>query len=148
MKNPSSKGRLAFCIWTRRHRRDLFIQHDYCKIMIKRINCFCYCFFRSKQYNEKYLKQRAILTPLNKDAEQVNDFMFDILSGSARTYKSSDEICKSSSDNFEQEGTYPIEFLNGLTFPRFPRHELNLKEGTPIMLLRNVNPFLGTCNGT
>ncbi|KAK6921461.1 DNA helicase Pif1-like, partial [Dillenia turbinata] len=112
--------------------------------LIETIVQVTYPHFRSKQYNEEYLKERAILAPLNKDVEQVNDFMFDILSDSARTYKSSDVICKS----LEQEGIYLIEFLNSLTFPGFPRHELNLKEGMPMMLLKYVNPFLGMCNGT
>ena len=30
----------------------------------------------------------------------------------------------------------------------FPQHLLNLKPGMPIMLLRNINPRLGLCNGT
>ena len=43
---------------------------------------------------------------------------------------------------------YPIEFLNSLSINGFPNHCLELKEGMPIMLLRNINPALGMCNGT
>ena len=43
---------------------------------------------------------------------------------------------------------YPVEFLNSLNINGFPRHCLELKEGMPIMLLRNINPALGMCNGT
>ncbi|CAI0625776.1 unnamed protein product [Linum tenue] len=44
--------------------------------------------------------------------------------------------------------TYPIEFLNKLTFNGVPDHEIKLKVATPIMLLRNLNPSDGLCNGT
>ncbi|GJZ37686.1 DNA helicase [Tanacetum coccineum] len=40
------------------------------------------------------------------------------------------------------------EYLNTITFPGFPPHELELKIGSPIMLLRNVNLSGGLCNGT
>lgn len=65
-----------------------------------------------------------------------------------KEYKSSDEMCQGCSDNLEQESIYPTEFLNGLKFPGFPDHILRLKKGMPVMLLRNVNPSLGLCNGT
>nr|GEY00227.1 ATP-dependent DNA helicase PIF1-like [Tanacetum cinerariifolium] len=43
---------------------------------------------------------------------------------------------------------YPMQYLNTITFPGFPPHELKLKVGSPIMLLRNVNLSRGLCNGT
>ena len=48
----------------------------------------------------------------------------------------------------ELEVLYPIEFLNSLNFNGFPQHELRLKKNIPIMLLRNINPSIGLCNGT
>ena len=40
------------------------------------------------------------------------------------------------------------EFLNSLTFSGIPDHELRLKVGLPIMLMRNINQSAGLCNGT
>ncbi|XP_071739625.1 uncharacterized protein [Rutidosis leptorrhynchoides] len=63
------------------------------------------------------------------------------------TYKSSDEICKGSTYNIEQQYSYPVEFLNKLNFPGVPPHKLKLKIGQPIMLLQNLCPSAGMCNG-
>ena len=40
------------------------------------------------------------------------------------------------------------EYLNTLKPNGFPHHILSLKPGMPIMLLRNINPRQGLCNGT
>ncbi|CAN1222553.1 ATP-dependent DNA helicase PIF1, partial [Linum grandiflorum] len=43
---------------------------------------------------------------------------------------------------------YPTEFLNGLSFNGIPEHQLHLKKYAIVMLLRNLNPSAGLCNGT
>jgi ATP-dependent DNA helicase PIF1 len=45
---------------------------------------------------------------------------------------------------------YPVEFLNSpaCQVSGMPAHELKLKIGCPLILLRNLNPSLGLCNGT
>ena len=40
------------------------------------------------------------------------------------------------------------EYLNTLQPNGFPQHILTLKSGVPLMLLRNINPRQGLCNGT
>ena len=56
-----------------------------------------------------------------------------------------------SADTVEDEaqaGLYPVEFLNALSPSGLPPHRLLLKIGSPVMLLRNLNPFKGLCNGS
>ena len=48
----------------------------------------------------------------------------------------------------DQRTLYPQEYLNSLNLSGLPPHKLNLKIGIPIMLLRNVDPQRGHCNGT
>lgn len=43
---------------------------------------------------------------------------------------------------------FPEDFLNSLAVSGFPPHKLTLALGSPIMLLRNLRPKQGLCNGT
>ncbi|KAK1369075.1 ATP-dependent DNA helicase [Heracleum sosnowskyi] len=63
-------------------------------------------------------------------------------------YTSCDSICKASVTSSADEVLYPTEYLNSLRFSGLPNHELKVKEGVTIMLLRNLNPKKGLCNGT
>ncbi|KAL8111953.1 hypothetical protein AgCh_019598 [Apium graveolens] len=85
----------------------------------------------------EYLRDRAILTPLNEYVDKINRHILDTLPGNFTVYKSSDTICKGSTTNIVDEVLYPPEYLNSLRFG-----------GVPIMLLRNLNPKNGLCYGT
>lgn len=98
--------------------------------------------------DEDYLQERAILTPHNETVDIVNNYLLQRVGGEKKIYLSSDSICKSSSGSVDQEVLYPTEYLNSLTFPGIPNHQLDLKAGVPIMLLRNINQSMGLCNGT
>ena len=43
---------------------------------------------------------------------------------------------------------YPEEFLNTLSPSGLPRHQMTLKVGTPVILIRNLNAQKGLMNGT
>nr|GEV79220.1 hypothetical protein [Tanacetum cinerariifolium] len=95
---------------------------------IEQIMAETYPNFTSRQTDEEYLKERAILTLRNVDADAVNEFMFKKLSGEVVTKNNADEICQASTDNIDQHQLYPVEFLNSLNFPGMPPHELCLKK--------------------
>ena len=42
----------------------------------------------------------------------------------------------------------PLKILHGFRISRLPNHEIALKVGTPIVLLRTLDSALGLCNGT
>ncbi|GKD41083.1 DNA helicase [Tanacetum coccineum] len=94
------------------------------------------------------LQDKAIVCPKNDTANVVNAKILSTVKSTAKTYLSRDEVIPIGGETSETELLYPNEYLNTLTFPRFPPHELQLKVGSPIMLLRNVNLSGGLCNGT
>ena len=51
-------------------------------------------------------------------------------------------------DNADEMQRYSTEYLNTLTPSGVAAHRLFIKEGMPLMLLRNLNPKMGLCNGT
>ena len=51
-------------------------------------------------------------------------------------------------DNPNDSFRFNTEYLNSLQPNGFPQHILSLKPGMPLMLLRNINPRQGLCNGT
>ncbi|KAG5245388.1 ATP-dependent DNA helicase [Salix suchowensis] len=78
----------------------------------------------------------------------INNFILGVTHGPQRIYLSSDSIDASSSENDNINLLYPLEFINQLEFNGVPSHILALKIGAPIMLLRNLSPMIGLCNGT
>lgn len=52
------------------------------------------------------------------------------------------------SDSPGENRNFTEEFLNSLTPNGFPLHQLLLKPGCPVILLRNLNVYQGLCNGT
>ncbi|XP_057246761.1 uncharacterized protein LOC104899124 [Beta vulgaris subsp. vulgaris] len=85
---------------------------------------------------------RAILTPINDDLDSINLVLMEKFPGQAVIYKSFDTILD---DNC---AIYPTEFINKLCPGGMSPHELVLKENCPVILLRNILPSAGLCNGT
>lgn len=71
-----------------------------------------------------------------------------MVEGDKTTYASYDQAIPAGNARAETEMLYPPEHLNTFKFSGFPPHQLELKVGAPIMLLRNVNVAGGLCNGT
>ncbi|XP_074290471.1 uncharacterized protein LOC141617186 [Silene latifolia] len=85
---------------------------------------------------------RALLTPLNDDVDTINNILIDKFSGTPVCYKSHDSMLD---DNCT---IYPAKFINKLNPGGMSPHELILKENCPVILLQNLQPSFGLCNGT
>ena len=94
--------------------------------------------------NSRYFQSKAILTPKNKDVDETNDRVLERLPGDVTTFLSADSIAPGD-DNATR---YPVEFLNSLNISGLPPHQLSVKIGAVLMLLRNLSPRDGLCNGT
>uniref|UniRef100_A0A453PUU1 ATP-dependent DNA helicase n=1 Tax=Aegilops tauschii subsp. strangulata TaxID=200361 RepID=A0A453PUU1_AEGTS len=90
----------------------------------------------------KYIISRAILSTRNDCVDKINLKMIDRFQGEEMVYHSFDSV------EDDPHNYYPPEFLNTLTPNGLPPHMLKLKINCPIILLRNIDPANGLCNGT
>ncbi|CAN1162782.1 ATP-dependent DNA helicase PIF1 [Linum perenne] len=95
-----------------------------------------------------YIRTRAIVTPTNQTVSSINDYVLSQIPGMEKVYLSSDTLTTPGPNQTQLEAEYPTEFLNALTFNGMPEHQLRLKPYSIVMLLRNLNPSAGLCNGT
>ena len=92
--------------------------------------------------DHKWLCERAILAPKNNSVNAIHLQIQQQLPGEATSYKLVDTVT-----DVNEAVQYPTEFLNSLEPSGMLAHNLVLKVGAPIMLLRNLDaPRL--CNGT
>ncbi|CAN1812465.1 ATP-dependent DNA helicase PIF1 [Linum perenne] len=96
----------------------------------------------------EYIKARAIVTPTNAVVSEINNLLLDQIPGSSKKYFSADSLSTTNSNTATLQLEYPLEFLNSLSFNGVPEHILDLKPYVTVMLLRNINPAAGMCNGT
>ncbi|XP_056688781.1 uncharacterized protein [Spinacia oleracea] len=89
-----------------------------------------------------FIVERAIITPLNEDADRINNKVVEKFLGEGKTYYSFDSVPE------DKRNLYQQEFLNSISASGLPPHALTLKPGVPLMLLRNIDPKHGLCNGT
>ncbi|KAK9158447.1 hypothetical protein Scep_005021 [Stephania cephalantha] len=88
------------------------------------------------------MSSRAILTTKNEFVDEVNSLLIQRFPGEVVRYYNFDEILN------ENTSLVNLEFLNSLSLSGFPPHDLMLKKDCPFILLRNINPSEGLCNGT
>ncbi|KAF8048698.1 hypothetical protein N665_2430s0003 [Sinapis alba] len=86
----------------------------------------------------KFFQERAILCPTNEDVNKINQHMLD---------KLQDSIDPSDTGSVNDQALTP-DFLNGIKASGLPNHNLRLKIGCPVMLLRNIDHVGGLMNGT
>ncbi|CAN6708141.1 unnamed protein product [Malus baccata var. baccata] len=89
-----------------------------------------------------YMVESAVVTPTNEDVDMLNEKIINIFPGLEETMYSFDSV------EDDERNLYQPKFLNSISLGGLPPHKLTLKRGAPIMLLRNIDPKLGLCNGT
>ena len=89
-----------------------------------------------------WLTQRAMLAPKNEDVDAINAEVLRRLPGEELTFLSADSTTDDTS------GLWSTDILNTFDPTGMPPHELKLKVGCIIMLLRNLHATRGLCNGT
>jgi ATP-dependent DNA helicase PIF1 len=92
------------------------------------------------------IKNICIFSPKNEHVNFLNEQILNkIITGEEFVYKSIDSVV---CDDPEESVHFPTEYFNSLTPSGMPPHELKLKLGATVMLLRNLNSANGQCNGT
>ena len=95
-----------------------------------------------------YLTDRIILLTQNEDVNTINKAALNIFPGLSCTYLATNKMSEDDGGDRAITNRYPNEYLNSLDPPGLPPFNLQLKVGCPIMLLRNLVPADGLCNGT
>ena len=113
--------------------------------------------------NQETMQNRLILTPLNEDARLINEQILDRFAGEKKIFKSIDivndmplpgeqrvqqNVIEDPNRHAVLQQMYPTKFLNSVTLSGLPPHELNLKKGAIVMMMRNLSTAQGLCNGT
>ena len=101
---------------------------------------------RQAHLDADFFASRAILTLRNDIVAELNGAILIKLQGDSHTLNSVDQI---ENDTAQERGDFlPPEFLRTLQTSSLLPSQLQLKLEAPIILLRNLYPKLGLCNGT
>lgn len=94
----------------------------------------------------EYLRDRCILCVLNDKCKSYNDDITQRMPGQLTVFTSINRMSPYAVDAFAQEVT--TETMDAYDPPELPPHELKLKVGSIIILLRNLDVKRSLCNGT
>jgi ATP-dependent DNA helicase PIF1 len=96
-----------------------------------------------------YFSERTILSCKNDDVDNLNKAVLDRFPGDIRVFHSADFIPTSEQSGHEDAMlNYPIEYLNKINGSGLPLAKLELKSSCPVMILKNLDPSHGVCNGS
>ena len=134
--NPECYGRIELpdVIQSRYHDAQGFTEHIYPKAQLE-----------CSDPDPNFYKDRAILTPRNDTAAALNAHILSKVHGNARTFYAVEHAEVNQGDECGQPNT---EYLQKQDPSGFSPSILQLKVGAPVILLRNLLPKIGLCNGT
>ena len=95
---------------------------------------------------DQWFSEHTILSCKNNDVDHLNSDTLGMFPGEQKIMQSADSLVTDSPD--EIQNAMPVEFLYSITVHGLPLSHLTLKVGSPLMLLYNLDPSNGLCNGT
>ncbi|PIA34066.1 hypothetical protein AQUCO_03900163v1 [Aquilegia coerulea] len=101
-----------------------------------------------EKVTQQYLEERSILSARNDDVSALNASVINLFSGEFYEFLSADSVIEEDIEVENRGNRIASENFNSLGPPSLPHFNLQLKIGYPIMLLRNLQPQDGLCNGT
>ena len=92
------------------------------------------------------LSNRIILAFCNDTVTEFNDELISQFPGQVHYF----DVVNSAdiNDAISETEELPMEYLQSINHPSLPPSRLILKLGAPVILLRNIHPREGLCNGT
>ncbi len=107
---------------------------------------YIYPNIQAGHFQDCFILERTILSGRNDDVDEINQQGLDMFSGQETVYWSTDKTIEEELD--DPPTLYPVEFLQNFNASGLPCAKLALKIRCPLMLLRNLDPANGLCNGT
>jgi len=89
---------------------------------------------------------RAILAFKNDTVNDVNDRLLDRMPGTEHRFDKVNTV--QFSNAADQAEHYVVEYLQSINLASLPPSCLRLRIGVPLILIRNLSPKQGMCNGT
>jgi hypothetical protein len=94
-------------------------------------------------------ESRVIMCPTNADALELNnEIVLNRCPNRLHTLISVDSLIADNEAELEHAEQFPIEAVHEMTPTGLPPHILNLRVGSVVMLLINIDTSQGLCNGT
>lgn len=95
------------------------------------------------------IADNAILSPTNNDVDAINEIALERLPCEHRTFLSVDGPLGSNDyATYAARSDFNLECIHAMTPTGMPSHELRLKIGSAVILIRNLDVPRGLCNGT
>ena len=95
-----------------------------------------------------YFFQQIILAPRNSNVNDTNEILLNKMPGNTKIYYSANNIIHEPGADHHRLSFVPPEFLRSIQSSSLPPGDLKIKIGCPIILLRNLSPSKGLCNGS
>ncbi|KAL0294340.1 UNVERIFIED_CONTAM: hypothetical protein Sangu_3220900 [Sesamum angustifolium] len=121
---------------------EMIVKYDNEEDSIKRLIRAIFPSLNTRAHSVDYMTGRAILAAKNEHVDRLNETLISLFPNEEKIFNSFDEAVDDTHNYYEEE------FLNSLTPNGLPPHKLILKKNCPIILLRNLDPSNGLCNGT